>query len=160
MRQVKTLSPRRIAGCFVVGIIRHYFSETALVHIYIPQTYTPWGCKAHTVLGSLISLSWASALPLLPFTLHIYYTTLLWFCQEVFENFSKNFFKTDCLHILCKSYCPPLDTYIIPQIYGFVKGFCKNNGKNFVRTLLLNRFPFHNLLTKAVVCPFDTYIIP
>ena len=29
--------------CFVVGIIRHYFSETALVHICIPQTYTPCG---------------------------------------------------------------------------------------------------------------------
>lgn len=31
--------------CFVVGIIHHYFSEVALVHTCIPQTYTPCGQK-------------------------------------------------------------------------------------------------------------------
>ena len=30
---------------FVVGISSHYFSHGTLVHIYIPQTYTPWGRK-------------------------------------------------------------------------------------------------------------------
>ena len=60
----------------VSHIIRHYLPLTALVHTYIPQMRTPCGCKAHGVLGSLISLSWATVvLPLLPFTLHIYYTT-------------------------------------------------------------------------------------
>lgn len=29
--------------CFIVGIIRHFFSETALVHTYIPHTYIPCG---------------------------------------------------------------------------------------------------------------------
>ena len=29
--------------CFVVGIIHHVFSLVALVHICIPQTYTPCG---------------------------------------------------------------------------------------------------------------------
>jgi hypothetical protein len=42
--------PQTLLSCFVIGIIRHFFSLTALVHIYIPHTYTPCG----RVTGSLV----------------------------------------------------------------------------------------------------------
>ena len=41
-------------NCFVVGIIPHYFSERTLVHICIPQTYTPCG------RGHQVGLTWSS----------------------------------------------------------------------------------------------------
>ena len=44
--------------CFVVGIIQHFFSELALVHICIPHTYTPCGrVIGLKVLPTLMGLS-------------------------------------------------------------------------------------------------------
>ena len=42
---------------FVIGIIPHFFSLGALVHIYIPQTDTP--CGEMSLSGWSYSLSWA-----------------------------------------------------------------------------------------------------
>ena len=60
--------------CFVVGIIQHFFSELALVHICIPQTYTPCG----RVIGNKVLLAlvgthlFVVALPS-PFVLLLYH---------------------------------------------------------------------------------------
>ena len=60
--------------CFVVGIIQHFFSELALVHICIPQTYTPCG----RIVGQRsYSLSWAPVLSVAlpsPFVPLLYHT--------------------------------------------------------------------------------------
>jgi hypothetical protein len=70
--------------CFVVGIIQHFFSELALVHICIPQTYTPCG----RVMGQRsYSLSWA---PTFRGRLTLSFCTLI---VSYFKGFVKRFYK-------------------------------------------------------------------
>ena len=71
-------------GCFVVGIIQHFFSELALVHICIPQTYTPCG----RVIGQRsYLLSWASTFR---GCLALSFCTLI---VSHFKGFVKRFFQ-------------------------------------------------------------------
>ena len=91
------LSPK--GDCFVVGIIQHFFSELALVHICIPQTYTPCG----RIMGQRsYSLSWAPVLSVAlpsPFVPLLYHT--LRDLSRGFLHFLRTFFSgapTPVLH--------------------------------------------------------------
>ena len=115
--------------CFVVGIIRHFFSETALAHIFIPQTYTPCG----RVIGTRSYwLSWA--LPLwvaVPSPCAFIIAHLL----ENVKGFGKVFFKLwrfpshDFLEqTFTASF--PLDTLIVSQTFRLVNTLIHNFFKN------------------------------
>ena len=113
---------------FVIGIIPHFFSLGALVHIYIPQTDTP--CGEMSLAGRSYSLSWV--LPFLsgclPSSLCTYYSTLLVVCQEVFEKISNFFqlrFPTKALSSCVSFYPCPLDILIIAHQKQNVKHFRK-----------------------------------
>ena len=76
--------------CFVVGIIRHFFSETEAGHICIPQTYIPCGRKSLSAWSYIISLRfllWSC----LTSSLHYYCIIPIRVCQEVFEFIFKIF---------------------------------------------------------------------
>ena len=92
----RTVLPHRRV-CFVVGIIPHFFSERALVHICIPQTYTPCGRKSLSGWSYSVTLRPRSSRCLPSFC--IYYTTLSWVCQEVFEKFFQKVFP-NCVQSL------------------------------------------------------------
>ena len=84
--------------CFVVGIIQHFFSELALVHICIPHTYTPCGRgMGLKVLPTLVGLSLWDCLALAFCTCIIAHIQLL--VKYFFEK-SQFYFLGFCLHPL------------------------------------------------------------
>ena len=110
-----TYAPPR-ENCFVVGIIQHFFSELALVHICIPQTYTPCG----RVMGQRSnSLSWAPVLSVAlpsPFVPLLYHT--LRDLSRGFSNFFEKSFRLALSHSYqCLGVCgllpSPLDALIV-----------------------------------------------
>ena len=121
----RTVLPHRRV-CFVGGIIPHFFGERALVHICIPQTYTPCGRKSLSGWSYLVTLRPRSSRCLPSFC--IYYTTLSWVCQGVFQNFFE-FFEEFLRQIMLSRASlrhSPLDTIIIPHCGVFVKRFLKS----------------------------------
>ena len=99
--------------CFVVGIIQHFFSELALVHICIPQTYTPCG----RVMGQRsYSLSWA---PTFRGRLALSFCTLI---VSHFKGFVKRFFTfffEGCfvLHFRFRYSLPVCPLLLTPLLY-------------------------------------------
>lgn len=117
---------------FVIGIIPHFFSLGALVHICIPQTDTP--CGEMSLAERSYLLSWATSSVCLSSSLCTYYSTLLVVCQEVFEKISNFFqlrFPTKALSSCVSFYPRPLDILIIAHLVLFVKSFLKLFSKFF-----------------------------
>ena len=116
--------------CFVVGIIRHYFSETALVHICIPQTYTPCGRCLCRVTSYIALVGFGSSVASLTFCTFIIPHS---------EGFVKRFFQLFEVFFLTLGEVPSsFGIFIIADVGWIVKTFFEIFQKTFfnlVRTL-------------------------
>ena len=113
----------------------------ALVQIYIPQIRTPCGRKSLSGRSYSVTLRPRSSRCLPSFC--IYYTTLSWVCQEVFQKFF-NFFCSALRGFALRGGFP-LDIIIIPQTAPKVKmAKCTNLGKIVVESLSI--LPIDKLL--------------
>ena len=84
------LRPFEAVGVYQLCHPRHLYPTDFYTEFSSYRTlwFTPLRLCEYAESGLITSVGWD-----FPSTLHIYYTTKLWICQEVFQKFLKNFFE-------------------------------------------------------------------